>query len=189
MPDTLNVITICGSLRKGSYNAALARMLPKFAPPGMTIGAAPPWSAFPVYNADDQASSGFPAPVQILADAIRKADGVIIVSPEYNYGLPGGLKNAVDWLSRLENQPFKDKPIAIQSATGGPLGGPRVQYQWRQVMVFLEAHVLTRPEIFVGLAQNKFDDKLEIKDQPTVDFVKLQLVAFDKYIRKLGGKT
>jgi chromate reductase len=99
------------------------------------------------------------------------------------------LKNAVDWLSRLENQPFKDKPIAIQSATGGPLGGPRVQYQWRQVMVFLEAHVLTRPEIFVGLAQNKFDDKLEIMDQPTVEFVKLQLVAFDKYIRKLGGKT
>jgi NAD(P)H-dependent FMN reductase len=123
MADTLNVITICGSLRKGSYNAALARMLPKFAPPGMTIGVAPPWNTFPIYNADDQAASGFPAPVQTLAEAIRRADGVIIVSPEYNYGLPGGLKNAIDWLSRLENQPLKDKPIAIQSATGGPLGG------------------------------------------------------------------
>jgi chromate reductase len=92
------------------------------------------------------------------------------------------LKNAVDWLSRLENPPFKDKPIAIQSATGGPLGGSRVQYQWRQVFVFLDAHVMTRPEVFAGLAQNKFDDKLELKDQPTIDFVKMQLTAFEKYI-------
>jgi hypothetical protein len=98
------------------------------------------------------------------------------------------LKNAVDWLSRLENPPFKDKPIAIQSATGGPLGGSRVQYQWRQVFVFLDAHVMTRPEVFAGLAQNKFDDKLELKDQPTIDFVKMQLTAFEKYIRKLSGK-
>ena len=166
-----------------------SRALPKYAPPGMTIGAAPAWDKIPIYNADDQGSSGFPAPVQALGDAIRKADGVIIVSPEYNYGLPGGLKNTIDWVSRLENQPFKDKPVAIQSATGGALGGPRVQYQWRQVMVFLEAHVLTRPEVFVGLAQNKFDEQLEIKDQPTVDFVKLQLAAFEKYIRKLSGKS
>ena len=84
MADTLNVITIHGSLRKGSFNAALARTLPKLAPPGMTIGPAPSWAAFPIYNADDQAASGIPAPVQALADAIRKADGVIIVSPEYN---------------------------------------------------------------------------------------------------------
>ena len=188
MADTLNVVSIYGSLRKGSFNAALARALPKLAPPGMTIGSTPPWDAFPVYNADDQGASGFPAPVQALAEAIRKADGVIIVSPEYNYGLPGGLKNAIDWLSRVENQPFKDKPIAIQSATGGPLGGSRVQYQWRQVFVFLDAHVMTRPEVFVGLAQNKFDDKLELKDQPTIDFVKMQLAAFENYIRKVGVK-
>ena len=189
MADTLNVITIAGSLRKGSFNAALARTLPKLAPPGMTIGAAPPWNTFPIYNADDQVASGFPAPVQALADAIRKADGVMIVSPEYNYGLPGGLKNAIDWLSRLENQPFKDKPVAIQSATGGPLGGARVQYQWRQVFVFLDAHVFLRPEIFVGSAQSKFDDKLELKDQPTIDFVKVQLAAFEKYIRKVTGRS
>jgi chromate reductase, NAD(P)H dehydrogenase (quinone) len=189
MADTLNVITLFGSLRKGSFNAALARTLPKLAPPGMTIGAAPPWNTFPIYDADDQAASGFPAAVQTLADAIRKADGVIIVSPEYNYGVPGGLKNAVDWLSRLENQPFKDKPIALQSATGGPLGGPRAQYQWRQVFVFLEAYVFSRPEVFVGTAQTKFDDKLELKDQPTIDFIKQQLAAFEKYIRKMSGKS
>jgi chromate reductase, NAD(P)H dehydrogenase (quinone) len=84
MADTLNVVSIYGSLRKGSFNAALARTLPKLAPPGMTIGLATPWDAIPIYNADNQAASGFPAPVQALADAIRKADGLIIVSPEYN---------------------------------------------------------------------------------------------------------
>src|SRR5262245_26072941 len=188
MADTLNVIAIHGSLRKASFNAALARTLPRLAPPGMTIGAAPAWNAFPIYNADDEAASGFPAPVQALTEGIRKADGVIIVSPEYNYGLPGGLKNAIDWVSRTKDQPFKDKPVAIQSATAGPLGGGRVQYQWRQVFVFLEAHVFLRPEIFVGLAQTKFDDQLELKDQPTIDFIKQQLAAFEKFIRKVSGK-
>ena len=189
MVDTLNVITVHGSLRKGSFNAALARTLPKLAPPGMTIRAAPPWNAFPIYNADDEVTSGFPAPVEALAEAIRRADGVIFVTPEYNYGLPGGLKNAIDWISRTKNQPFKDKPVAIQSATGGPLGGARVQYQWRQVLVFLDAHVFLRPEVFVGLAQSKFDDKLELKDQSTIDFIKQQLAAFEKYIRKVSAKN
>ncbi|MGB7835616.1 MAG: hypothetical protein WBL84_25770, partial [Xanthobacteraceae bacterium] len=74
-------------------------------------------------------------------------------------------------------------------ATGGPLGGSRVQYQWRQVFVFLDAHVFLRPEVFVGSAQNKFDGKLELMDQPTIDFVKQQLAAFEKYIRKVTGKS
>jgi chromate reductase len=98
------------------------------------------------------------------------------------------LKNAIDWVSRTKDQPFKDKPVAIQSATAGPLGGGRVQYQWRQVFVFLEAHVFLRPEIFVGLAQTKFDDKLELKDQPTIDFIKQQLAGFEKFIHKVSGK-
>jgi chromate reductase len=98
MADKVNVITISGSLRKGSFNAALARQLPKFAPEGMSITAAPAWADLPIYNADDQNSTGFPATATKLADAIRAADGVIIVSPEYNYGVPCGLKNAVDWV-------------------------------------------------------------------------------------------
>jgi len=188
MAAQLKVITIHGSLRKGSYNHALARTLPKLAPAGMAISAAPDWSTFPIYNADDQAASGFPAAVQALSDAIRAADGVIIVSPEYNYGLPGGLKNAVDWVSRVDNQPFKDKPVSIMSATGGPLGGSRVQYQWRQVMVFLEAHTFNKPEIFVGSAHTKFNDKGELQDQATIDFTKQHLAGFETYIRKVSGK-
>jgi chromate reductase len=189
MAQPLNVITIHGSLRKGSYNHAIARTLPRLAPSDMKISEAPPWKSFPIYDADDQQASGFPAPVMALADAIRAADGVIIVSPEYNYGMPGGLKNAIDWVSRVENQPFKDKPVSIQSASLGPLGGGRVQYQWRQVLVFLEAFAFTRPEIFIGGANAKFDDKLELKDQPTIDFIKQHLAGFEKFIRKVSGKN
>src|SRR5262245_36282588 len=166
MADKLNVITIAGSLRKGSFNAALARQLPKWAPDGMSISEAPPWGGIPIYNADDQGATGFPASVTRLADAIRAADGLIIVSPEYNYGVPGGLKNAVDWVSRVKDQPFKNKPVAIQSVAGGPLGGGRVQYQWRQICVFFEALAFTRPEVFIAMAQARFDHKtLEVQDE------------------------
>jgi chromate reductase len=186
MADKLNVISIVGSLRKGSFNAALARQLPKWAPEGMSISAAPDWSDLPIYNADDQNSTGFPATVTKLADAVRAADGVIFVTPEYNYGIPGGLKNAIDWVSRIKDQPFKDKPVAIQSATGGPMGGARMQYHLRQAMVFLNAFTFGTPEIFVGLAQTKFDEKtMEFKDEAGIKFITQQLAGFEKFILRV----
>ena len=112
----LNVLSICGSLRKGSYNAMVQRALPALAPEGMTIKAAPSFAEFPLYNTDIQNSTGFPAPVNVLADAIRAADGVIFCTPEYNFSIPGGLKNAIDWVSRLPNQPFAGKPVALGRA-------------------------------------------------------------------------
>src|SRR5437764_2183201 len=135
LTDKPNVLVICGSLRKGSYNAMLANTLPALAPEGMTITRSPGIGDFPLYNADVQNESGFPAPVNTLVEAIRAADGVIFVTPEYNYSVPGVLKNAIDWVSRLPNQPFNGKPIAIQSASQGPLGGPRAQYHLRQMLV------------------------------------------------------
>jgi len=189
MAEKLNVITIVGSLRKGSFNAALARQLPKWQPPGMNITPAPDWRDLPIYNADDQNSTGFPATATKLADAIRAADGVIFVTPEYNYGIPGGLKNAIDWVSRIQNQPFKDKPVAIQSATGGPMGGGRMQYHLRQAMVFLNAYTFNTPEIFVGSAPAKFDEKtLDFKDEAGIKFITQQLAGFETFIRKLTGK-
>ncbi len=183
---TLNVITICGSLRKGSFNAALARALPALAPAGMSITAGPSFAEFPLYNADVHVA-GFPAPVVAMAEAIRQADGVIIVSPEYNWSMPGVLKNAVDWVSRLPDQPIKDKPIALQSASPGPLGAARMQYHLRQALLSIEALILTRPEIFVGNAAQKFDDKtMALKDQPTIDIIKQQLVAFEQHIQKMA---
>ena len=191
MADKVNVITIAGSLRKGSFNAALARQLPKWQPAGMNITAAPDWADLPIYNADDQNSTGFPATQRpSSAEAVRAADGVIFVTPEYNYGIPGGLKNAIDWVSRIKDQPFKDKPVAIQSVAGGPLGGGRMQYQWRQVMVFLEAMAFLRPEVFVGMAAQKFDEKtLEFKDEAGINFIKQQLAGFERFIRKVSGKA
>src|SRR5258707_15081377 len=95
----LNIVSICGSLRKGSFNAMVQRLLPSLAPDGMTIKPAPSFADFPLYNAHIQNSTGFPAEVNTLADAIRTADGLIIVSPEYNWSIPGRLKNAIDWVS------------------------------------------------------------------------------------------
>ena len=155
MADKVNVITIVGSLRKGSFNAALARQLPKWQPAGMTITESPSWADLPIYNADDQNATGFPATATKLSEAVRAADGVVFVTPEYNYGIPGGLKNAIDWVSRMKDQPFKDKPVAIQSATGGPMGGARMQYHLRQAMVFLNAFTFNTPEIFVGFGADE----------------------------------
>ena len=182
----LDILVICGSLRKGSYNAALARTLPKLAPASMKFCNAPPFDIIPHYNHDIQDSTGFPAEVQAWADAIRAADGVIIVSPEYNWTIPGALKNAIDWVSRMKDQPFKDKPVALQSCAGGVLGGARMQYHMRQSLTSVDAIMFGRPEILVTFAAKKFDEKtLELIDQPTIDIVKQQLAAFEKFIRRV----
>jgi chromate reductase len=187
---TANVITICGSLRKGSYNRMVMNLLPGWAPANVKISEAPPFSEFPLYNADVQNSAGFPAPVQTLADAIRVADGVIFVSPEYNYSIPGGLKNAIDWVSRLPNQPFANKPVMMISASAGILGGGRMQYDLRRCMIFLDALTMNKPEVFIGGAMQKFDEKNgQLKDEQAVGFIKQQLAAFAKFIEQHGGKS
>jgi chromate reductase, NAD(P)H dehydrogenase (quinone) len=185
-----NVISICGSLRRGSYNAMVQRALPSFAPQGMTIKPAPSFAEFPLYNADIQNSTGFPAPVNVLADAIRAADGVIFCTPEYNFSIPGGLKNAIDWLSRLPNQPFAGKPVSLIAASPGPLGGARVQYDVRRCMMFLDAFTMNKPEVFIGNCASKFDEKTgEITDEATRGFIKQQLAAFATFITRLAPKS
>jgi len=183
------VVSICGSLRKGSSNRMVMAALPSLVPSGMSIKEAPPYAEVPLYNADIQNSSGFPAAATALADAIRAADGVIFCTPEYNFSLPGGLKNAIDWVSRMPNQPFVGKPVAIQSASPGPLVGGRVQYDLRRMLVFLDALTLNKPEIFVGNCASKFDDKTgELKDDTTRNLIKQQLEAFGKFIGEHGRK-
>jgi chromate reductase len=167
----LDVLVICGSLRKGSYNAALARSLPALAPPGMTLRAAPSFADLPIYNFDEHQASGIHP---------------IIVSPEYNWSIPGGLKNAIDWASRLKDkeQPFAGKPVALQSAATGLLGGSRMQYHLRQSLTSIDALLFAKPEVIVTFAAKKFDAKtLELTDQPTRDMIKLQLEAFEKFVR------
>src|ERR1700746_2128259 len=186
----LNVLSICGSLRKGSYNRMAMNALQGYVPEGLRITEAPAYAEFPLYNADIQNSTGFHAPVQTMAEAIRAADGVIFVSPEYNYGVPGPLKNAIDWVSRLANQPFANKPIALISASAGILGGGRMQYDLRRSMIFLDAWTMNKPEIFIGNVSQKIDEKTgQIKDEQAIGFIKQQLAAFAKFIEQHGAKN
>lgn len=186
MANQLNVLVICGSLRKGSYNAALTRALPRLAPANIKFVTAPPFETLPLYNADIQEASGFPAAAENLATAIRTADAVLFVTPEYNWSMPGGLKNAIDWVSRMKDQPFGGKPVAIQSCSTGPLGGARMQFHWRMAMTFLDTFIFGTPEVFVGNAASKFDKtSLELIDQETNDAIKAQLGAFAKFIVKM----
>jgi chromate reductase len=183
----LNIAAICGSLRKGSFNRIVMNALPGLAPQGMQIREAPPYHEFPLYNADVQNSSGFPAAVNALADAIRAADGVVFVTPEYNFGIPGALKNAIDWVSRLQNQPFAGKPVALQSAAPGPVGGARVQYDMRRSMVFLDALTLNKPEIFIGNCAQRIDAQSgQITDAQTRELIQKQLAAFAAFIGAHG---
>ena len=186
----MDAIVICGSLRKGSFNAVVARALPALAPAGMNLKPAPSFADFPLYNADLHADGKFPAPVVALADAIRAADGVIIVSPEYNWSIPGVLKNAIDWVSRVKDQPFEGKPVALQSASNGLLGAARMQYQLRQSLTSIDALIFGRPEVFVNFVAKKLDEKSgELKDEPTRGFLKAQLAAFATFIARVAPKS
>jgi chromate reductase, NAD(P)H dehydrogenase (quinone) len=187
---TLNVICICGSLRQASYNRMVMNALPALAPPNMKLSEAPSFAEFPLYNVDTHEAHGVPAAVQKLADAIRAADGVIFNTPEYNFSIPGGLKNAIDWISRVPNQPLAGKPVALQSATNGPLGGGRMQYDLRRAMLFLDALTFGRPEIFIGNVSQKIDAASgQITDEATEKFLRQQLAAFAQFIARYGGKT
>lgn len=186
MSETLNVVTLLGSLRKGSFNGMVARTLPKVAPAGMTVSPLPSIRDIPLYDADLQQEEGFPASVEALAEQIRNADGVIIVTPEYNYSVPGGLKNAIDWLSRLPEQPLAGKPVLIQTSSMGAIGGARCQYHLRQILVFLDAMVMNKPEFMGGVIQNKVDPQAgEVIDQSTLDHLTGQLTAFGDYIQRV----
>ncbi len=182
----LKLVTLLGSLRQGSYNAMIARALPALAPAGVEIAPLPSIRGLPVYDADLQAE-GIPALVAALGAAIRAADGVVIVTPEYNYSVPGGLKNAIDWISRLPNQPFAGKPVAIQSASPGGLGGARAQYHLRQVLVFLDAYLLNKPEVMVREVRSKVDEVTgTLGDAATRDHIALQLAAFAEFVRRVA---
>ncbi|MBO0344700.1 NADPH-dependent FMN reductase [Roseibium limicola] len=186
MTEKLKVMAICGSLRKGSLNQMVANTLQELAPADMTLVQAPSIADIPLYNADLQNDDGFPVTVDALAAAIEEADAIIFVSPEYNYSVPGVLKNAIDWVSRLPNHPFKQKPIALQSAAAGMLGGARMQYHLRQILVFLEADVFNKPEVFITFGKTKVDEASgRLTDEAAREVISAQLAAFGHYIQRV----
>ena len=176
-------VTLLGSLRRDSLHSAVARALPSLAPDGVEISPLGSIGDLPHYDADTQAE-GFPPAVVAMADAIREADGVVVVTPEYNYSVPGALKNALDWLSRVSQQPFIGKPVAIQTGSPGTIGGARAQYHLRQIFVFLDAHVLNKPEIMIGGMASKVDvAEGRITDETTESLVAQQLAALAAMVR------
>lgn len=183
MSEALNVLALLGSLRAGSFNrmalnAAIARR-----PAGMTISVAE-IGDLPLYD-EDVREKGFPAPVQRLRGEIAAADAILFVTPEYNYSVPGVLKNAIDWASRPPSQPFAGKPCAIMGASISLLGTARAQYHLRQICVFLDMHPINRPEVMIAQAGERFGPDGSLKDEKTGQFIADLLVALAAWTRRL----
>ena len=159
----MQVLALVGSLRRGSYNKLALRAAQELAPPGMTIEAAD-IGVLPLYN-DDVRTEGYPPEVQTLRERVRAADALLFVTPEYNYSVPGVLKNAIDWASRPPEQPLDGKPAAIMGASTGRLGTARAQYHLRQIGVFVNLHFLNRPEVMIAGAAKAFDASGRLTDE------------------------
>ena len=170
----IEVVGLSGSLRRNSYNTALLQAAMELVPDGMLIKPVP--IDLPLYN-EDIREHGYPASVEKLRSQIARADAVLIATPEYNYSVPGVLKNAIDWVSRPPDQPFEKKPVAIMGASPGRIGTARAQYHLRQSFVFLNSAVLNKPEIMVGGAANIFDHNGRLTDESTREYVKRLLEA------------
>lgn len=180
----MNVLAISGSLRKASYNTALVKAARAVAPDGMSIDIAT-LDNIPLYNGDADGTEKPPA-VGGLGQAIRAADGVLLATPEYNFSVSGVLKNAIDWVSRIENQPLAGKPVGIMGAAAGGLGTARAQYHLRQVFVYLDARVMNRPELFVGGAYAKFDSQGSLTDDDTNKFLTAYMLSFQDWVARSG---
>ena len=182
-PSAIHIVGISGSLRERSYNSAALKAAGELLPEGVTLERVG-IGDLPLYN-DDLRLQGYPPSVQHLRERLAAADGVLLVTPEYNYSVPGVLKNAIDWASRPPDQPFNGKPVAIMGASPGMLGSARAQYHLRQMLVFLNAYALNRPEVMIAQAASKFDDAGTLIDAPTREFLKTFLAAFADWIRRM----
>lgn len=181
-----SILGICGSLRSKSYNLSALRAAAEELPPGMTLRIAD-YRSIPLFDQDLE-SRGVPDAVLQLAQEIRSADALLIASPEYNFSISGVLKNAIDWMSRQPEQPFRNKPVALLSATLGPVGGARHQYEVRKILGCLEALVMPRPEVFINLCQPKFDADGRLVDAAARKAVADQMQAFGRWTdRMLAG--
>jgi chromate reductase len=183
----LKILGISGSLRKGSFNTAALKICADLMPAGMKMTSYARLDDIPLFN-QDVFDAGLPESAKRFRAEVAAADGLLIASPEYNFSLSAALKNAIDWGSRAPNQVFQDKPIAIFSATQGPLGGPRNQYDLRRILGQLWAHVLPRPEVFIGAAQTKFDAQGKLTDEATKKFLAELLVGFKTWIERMQVK-
>jgi chromate reductase len=180
--STFDVLGICGSLRQKSFNMAALRVAGELMPAKLKLRITS-IGEIPMYNLDLQ-EKGFPASVTKLRDEILAADALLFACPEYNWSVTAPLKNAIDWMSRFQPQPFQNKPAAVFSATGGPVGGARAQYDLRRILSGLGVMWLARPEVFIGMSASKFTEG-KLTDETTRKFLTDQMLAFEDWIKRM----
>jgi chromate reductase len=184
MDRQVNILGFAGSLRKGSYNKALLREAAKLVPTGAKLEIFD-LEGIPPFNQDLENSP--PDKVKEFKAKIRVADAILIATPEYNYSIPGVLKNAIDWASRpYPDNSFQGKTVAMMSASIGLLGGARAQYHLRQVFVFLDMHPINKPEVFVTFAPSKFDEKGALTDETAKGLIRKLLEALVAWTKRLN---
>lgn len=159
------ILTVSGSLRRDSYNSRLAEYAAVLAPPGVLVEHYSRLRDIPPYDHDEDAAD-VPEPVADLRRTVRRADGLLILTPEYNYSFPGQLKNAIDWISRPFGQsPLAGKPIAIGGASTTSFGTVRAQLALRQVLLWTDSRLVTRPELHLAQVHEKFDSSGALADE------------------------
>jgi chromate reductase len=181
----LQILGICGSLRKKSFNKALLHAAQEVLPEGMELSVYD-LSEIPLYNQDVQ-DAGYPAPVQDFRQRIAAADALLISSPEYNFSISGVLKNAIDWASRPPSPPLDGKPLGIMGASPGGLGTVRAQTALRQVCIFTNMIPMNKPEMLVSTAHQKFDAEGRLTDEDTRKKLRDFLSAFATFARRWRG--
>jgi chromate reductase len=184
----LEILGICGSLRSGSTNRALLRAAQELVPANVSIVTFDHLADIPPYNADEDIDP-LPPSVAALKAAMRRADGLLFVSPEYNYSVPGQLKNAIDWASRGgAASPMRGKPCAVMGTSPGISGTMRMQYHLRQILVFTDSPVMPQPEVIIPRNADRFDINGNLTDSSTRELVANQLGAFATWIRALSTR-
>jgi len=183
MATKLRILGISGSLRAGSYNTAALQAAVELCPDDAGIEIYD-IAGFDQFNQDREANP--PEKVVEFKAAIRAADAVVFSSPEYNYSVPGVLKNAIDWASRpYGDSAWDGKPALIMGAAGGAIGTARMQYHLRQIMVFLNMHPLNKPEVMINNCVGKFDENGKLIDEKTREFLREALEALVHWTRRL----
>jgi chromate reductase, NAD(P)H dehydrogenase (quinone) len=181
----MTILGIAGSLRKASFNRAALRAAQQLMPEGATLEIFD-LDGIPPFNQDDEAHP--PKCVVELKQRVRAADAILFVTPEYNYSIPGVLKNAIDWASRPYGDcSWEGKPVAIMGASVGPLGTSRAQYHLRQVFVFLNMYPLNRPEVMIANASQRFDEKGNLTDEDTKAHIQKLLAALVAWAKHHEG--
>jgi len=179
----MKILGISGSLRKASWNTAALRAVPALLPDGNEFSIAE-IGDLPLINQDLEVDGKYPDPVQRLRSAIMAADALLFATPEYNASIPAPLKNAIDWASRPANC-FAGKPVAILGVAGGLLGTARAQYPLRQTLGVLSVQMLFQPEVFIGGAGQKFDERGRLTDETTRDFLGKMLATFVTFAERV----